>query len=58
VAVLAGLLGEARSRVKAAGRSTEDLDWQVLLDGGLLDLLVAEGRDAVWARIDAWLEGG
>ena len=58
VAVLAGVLGEARSRVKAAGRSTEDLDWQALLDGGLLDLLVAEGRDAARARIDAWLEGG
>jgi precorrin-2 dehydrogenase/sirohydrochlorin ferrochelatase len=58
VAVLAGLLGEARSRVKAAGRSTEDLDWQALLDGGLLDLLVTEGRDAARARIDAWLRGG
>ena len=58
VAVLAGVLGEARSRVKAAGRSTEDLDWQALLDGGLLDLLVVEGRDAARARIDAWLEGG
>ena len=58
VAVLAGLLAEARARVKAAGRSTEDLDWQALLDGGLLDLLVAEGQDAARARIDAWLEGG
>jgi siroheme synthase-like protein len=55
VAVLAGLLGEARARVKAAGRSTEDLDWQALLDGGLLDLLVADGEDAARARIDAWL---
>ena len=57
VAVLAGLLGEARARVRATGRSTEDLDWQSLLDGGLLDLLVAEGEDAARARIDAWLEG-
>jgi siroheme synthase-like protein len=57
VAVLAGLLGEARSRVRAAGRSTEDLDWQALLDGGVLDVLVAEGQDAARARIDAWLEG-
>ena len=57
VAVLAGLLGEARARVKAAGRSTEDLDWQALLDGGLLALLVAEGEDAARARIEAWLEG-
>jgi siroheme synthase-like protein len=57
VAVLAGVLGEARSRVKAAGRSTEDLDWQALLDGGLLDVLVSEGEDAARARIDAWLDG-
>jgi siroheme synthase-like protein len=56
VAVLAGLLGEARSRVKASGRSTEDLDWQALLDDGLLDVLVVEGEDAARARIDAWLE--
>ncbi len=55
VAVLAGLLGEARSRVRAAGRATEDLVWQALLDGGLLDVLVAEGEAAARARIDAWL---
>jgi siroheme synthase-like protein len=57
VAVLAGLLGEARSRVRAAGRSTEDLDWQALLDAGLLDVLVTEGEAAARARIDAWLAG-
>ena len=57
VGVLAGLLGQARSRVRAEGRSTEDLDWQALLDGGLLDVLVADGEDAARARIDAWLEG-
>jgi siroheme synthase-like protein len=57
VAVLAGLLDDARSRVKASGRSTEALDWQSLLDGGLLDVLVAEGEVAARARIDAWLEG-
>jgi precorrin-2 dehydrogenase/sirohydrochlorin ferrochelatase len=56
VAVLAALLGEARSRVKASGRSTEDLDWQALLDAPLLDVLVSEGEDAARARIDAWLE--
>jgi precorrin-2 dehydrogenase / sirohydrochlorin ferrochelatase len=56
VAVLAALLDEARTRVRAAGRSTEDLDWQGLLDGGLLDVLVADGEDAARARIDAWLQ--
>ena len=57
VAALARLLAEARSRVQASGRSTEGLDWQALLDGGLLDLLVADGEDAARARIDAWLGG-
>jgi precorrin-2 dehydrogenase / sirohydrochlorin ferrochelatase len=57
VAVLAALLGEARDRVRASGRSTEDLDWQALLDGGLLDVLVAEGEDAARTRIDTWLAG-
>jgi siroheme synthase-like protein len=56
VAVLAGLLDGARSRVKASGRSTEDLDWQALLDAGLLDVLATKGEAAARARIDAWLE--
>jgi len=55
VGVLAGLLGEARARVRATGRSTEDLDWQALLDDGLLDTLVDEGEPAARARIEAWL---
>jgi siroheme synthase-like protein len=57
VAALAALLDEARTRVRASGRSTEDLDWQGLLDGGLLDVLATEGEDVARARIDAWLEG-
>jgi hypothetical protein len=56
VAVLAGLRGDARTRVRSSGRSTEDLDWQALLDAPLLDVLVSEGEDAARARIDAWLE--
>lgn len=56
VAVLAALLDEARSRVRASGRSTEDLDWQGLLDGGLLDVLATDGEDAARARIEAWLD--
>ena len=56
VAVLARLLDDARTRVRASGRSTEELDWQGLLDGGLLDVLVADGEDAARARIDAWLD--
>jgi precorrin-2 dehydrogenase/sirohydrochlorin ferrochelatase len=57
VAVLARLLADARRRVQASGRSTEDLDWQALLDGGLLDVLRADGEGVARARIDAWLGG-
>ena len=41
--VLAALLQSARRRVKAAGRSTESVDWQALLDGPLPGL-VRDGR--------------
>jgi siroheme synthase-like protein len=40
-ATLLDLLGEARSELRAAGRSTEDADWQPALDGGMLDLVRA-----------------
>jgi len=58
VATLAGLLAEARTEVRAAGASTEALDWQSLLDAGLLDTLVAEGEDAARAHVRAWLSPG
>lgn len=34
--VLAGLLSEARDRLRSAGRSTEGLDWQIALDSDML----------------------
>jgi siroheme synthase-like protein len=40
---LLGILFEERTRLKAAGQSTEGLDWQAALDSGMLDL-VREGR--------------
>jgi siroheme synthase-like protein len=40
---LLGLLSEERRAVRAAGRSTETLDWQGALDSGMLDL-IREGR--------------
>ncbi|MBI2710463.1 MAG: bifunctional precorrin-2 dehydrogenase/sirohydrochlorin ferrochelatase [Actinobacteria bacterium] len=42
-AVLLDLLSEAREAVRATGRSTEGLDWNSALEGGMLDL-VREGR--------------
>ena len=35
------LLSEAREALRAAGRSTEDADWQQALDSGMLDLIRA-----------------
>jgi len=37
------LLGDAREELRAAGRSTEDADWQSVFDGGIVDL-VRTGR--------------
>jgi siroheme synthase-like protein len=41
VAALAQLLGEARNRLKAAGRSTQEVDWQSLLQGEVPGLVRA-----------------
>jgi siroheme synthase-like protein len=52
VGQLALVLSAARARVKAAGRSTEDIDWAALLDGPLPNL-VRQGRlDDATALID------
>ena len=39
VAVLAELLSEAREEMKAAGRSTEGVDWRSALDSDMLELI-------------------
>jgi siroheme synthase-like protein len=44
-ATLAELLAEARAEVRAAGRSTEDVDWHKALDWSMLELIKA-GRTA------------
>ncbi len=53
VAELARLLGEARARLQAAGRSTEEIDWRALLDGPLPDLVRHGQLDEAVAAIDA-----
>lgn len=40
-AVLAELLAEVRERLRAEGRSTEDVDWRPVLDWAMLDLVKA-----------------
>jgi precorrin-2 dehydrogenase / sirohydrochlorin ferrochelatase len=45
VGLLAELLSEARDQLKAAGRSTEDVDWRPALDWDMLEL-IRSGRTA------------
>jgi siroheme synthase-like protein len=40
-ATLLDVLSEAREELRAAGRSTEDPDWQSAIDSGMLDLIRA-----------------
>ena len=55
VAVLAGMLNEAREALHAAGRSTEGIDWRSALDWDMLDL-IRTGRTArARERVDACL---
>jgi precorrin-2 dehydrogenase/sirohydrochlorin ferrochelatase len=45
VGILAGWLSEARDELKAAGRSTEEVDWRPALDWDMLEL-IRSGRTA------------
>lgn len=55
LATLAGLLSETRARLKAQGRSTEDVDWRPAVDWAMLDL-IRQGRHAeVKERLEACL---
>jgi precorrin-2 dehydrogenase len=53
VALLAELLAEARDALKAAGRSTEDVDWRRALDSDMLELIrtgqTAQARERLQA---------
>ncbi|HET9060908.1 MAG TPA: bifunctional precorrin-2 dehydrogenase/sirohydrochlorin ferrochelatase [Acidimicrobiales bacterium] len=55
LAVLADLLGEMRARLKAQGRSTEDVDWRPALDWAMLDLIRQGRRAEVKERLEACL---
>ena len=39
------MLSEAREELRAAGRSSEEPDWQSALDSGMLDLIRAGNVD-------------
>lgn len=52
---LAELLGAARERIHAAGRSTEQADWRAVVTSDNLELLRSGHIDVVRERIEAWL---
>jgi siroheme synthase-like protein len=52
---LIGLLAEVRNEVRAAGRSTEGLDWRRALDSGILDLVRAGRLEDAKERVSACL---
>lgn len=49
---LAALLGEARRRLRAAGRPTDAVDWRALLDGPLPELVRAGALDDARTALD------
>jgi precorrin-2 dehydrogenase/sirohydrochlorin ferrochelatase len=57
VGVLAELLSEARDQLKAAGRSTEDIDWRPALDWDMLELIrsghTAQARERLQACLSS-----
>jgi len=55
LAELAELLAEARAKVKAQGRSTEDIDWRSSLDWAMLDLIRSGHRAEAKERLEACL---
>lgn len=52
---LAALIGEARERLRRAGRPSDSVDWAALLDGPLLDLVRAGDWDNALAIVAAAL---
>lgn len=55
LAELAELLAEARVRLKAQGRSTEEVDWRPGLDWAMLDLIRSGRRAEAKERLEACL---
>lgn len=53
--VLVDLLSGARNDIKAAGRSTEEVDWKSALDSDMLDLIRAGQVERAKERLRAWL---
>jgi siroheme synthase-like protein len=54
-ATFAEMLAEARAEVRAAGRSTEDVDWRPVMDWSMLELIKAGQSAQVRERLQACL---
>jgi precorrin-2 dehydrogenase/sirohydrochlorin ferrochelatase len=55
VAVLAEIVGEVRSSIRAGGLSTEALDWGFLIDGRLWPLICAGDVAGAWQVAGEWV---
>jgi siroheme synthase-like protein len=53
--VLVDLLSSAREDMRAAGRSTEEADWQSVLDSDMLELIRAGQVSVARERLKSWL---
>lgn len=53
--VLLDLVAAAREEVRAAGRSTEEADWQSVLDWDMLELIRAGQVSVARERLESWL---
>jgi siroheme synthase-like protein len=54
---LAALIGEARERLRRAGRPSDSVDWAALLDGPLIDFVRAGDWDNAQAIVTAAVTG-
>lgn len=54
-AQLAGLLAEARDRLRSEGRSTEDVDWRPVLDWSMLELVRSGATALARERVQSCL---
>ncbi len=55
MAVFAEMLSEARDRVRAQGRSTEEVDWRPVMDWSMLELIKAGQTARARERLEACL---
>lgn len=53
--VLLDLLSTAREDMRASGRSTEEADWQMVLDSDMLELIRAGKISVARERLQTWL---